>query len=74
MAIPTAPYGYAKTRVVKDIQSGHTVETFLAGPCMKPEQVHWSFKHPREIHVVMGVYGQEDEVATEWEKHSWAPQ
>ena len=74
MAIPIAPHGHAKTRVVRDIQSGHTVETFLAGPGTKPEQVHRSFKGPRDIGVVMEVYGQKDEVATDWEDQAMAPE
>ena len=45
----------------------------MAGPCTKPEQVHWNFKLPRDIHVVMEVYGQKDEVATEWEEQAMAP-
>ena len=34
----------------------------------------WSFKHLRDIHVVMEIYGQKDEVATEWEEQAMAPE
>ena len=40
LSIPTAPFGFVKSRVVTDTDTGHIVETFMAGSSTKPEQVH----------------------------------
>ena len=56
LSIPTAPFGFVKSRVVTDSDTGHIVETFLSGPTTKPEQVHRNFRKSRNVHVVLEVY------------------
>ena len=44
LSVPTALFGFVKSRVVTDSETGLVVETFLSGPTTKPEQVHRNFK------------------------------
>ena len=56
LSIPTVPFGFVKSRAVTDSDTGHIVETFLASPTTKPEQVHRNVKKYRNVHVVLEVY------------------
>ena len=52
--MPTGPFGFVKSRVVKVWKSGNIV-TAVPGLTTRPEQVHRSFKSARDVHVVMEV-------------------
>ena len=74
LSVPTAPFGFVKSRVVTDSTAGHVVETFLSGPTTRPEQVHRNFKNPRDVHVIMEVYEKKDEVSETRDKQDMIPE
>ena len=73
LSIPTAPFGFVKSRVANDMKTGHVIETLLTGPTTKPGQVHRSLKKSRDVRVVLEVYQSKDEVAQSWEEQDMAP-
>ena len=72
LSIPTAPFGCVKSRVVTDVD-WHTVETFLASPTTKPEQVHRNFKKSRNVRVGMEVYDKMGEELIDWDDRPMDP-
>ena len=52
-SISTARFGFDRSRVVTDSETGHIVEMFFSSPTTKPEQVHRNFKKRRSVHVVV---------------------
>jgi len=73
-SISTVPFGFVKSRVVTDSDTGHIVETFLSGPTTTPEQVHRNFKKPRSVHVVLEVYEKKGEELIDWDDQAMAPE
>ena len=74
LSIPTAPFGFVKSRVVTDSDMGHIVETFLSGPTTKPEQVHGAFKKPRSLHVVLEVCEKKGRELIDWDDQAMVPE
>ena len=72
--VPTAPFGFVKSRVVTGSDTGHIVETFLSGPTTKREQVHRNFKKPRSVHVVLEVYEKKGEESIDWDNQAIVPE
>ena len=75
LSVPTALFGFVKSRVVTDSETGHVVETFFSSPATQPEQVHRNFKGSRNMHVVLEVYYErKGEESVDWEAQDMAPE
>ena len=73
LSVPTAPFGFVKSRVVKDSKSGHIVDTLLPSPTTRLEQMHRIFKSARDVHVVMEVYEKAVEESIAWGDQDVSP-
>ena len=73
LSVPTAPFGFVKSRVVNDSNTGHVVETSIPSLTTRPEQIHRNFKSARSVQVVTEVYEKSGEESIAWEDHEMLP-